>query len=49
MSEKKYYQDFDEYLALNPQTPLEYREVIEPVIQGADDDFFAFILSYIFM
>lgn len=49
MSDKKYYQNFDEFLEANPQISPEWREIMEPVIQGMDDEFYSFILSYIFM
>ncbi len=49
MEEKKYYQNFDEFLEQHPEINPEWRSFMEPVIQGADDELFKFILSYIFM
>ncbi len=49
MDEKKYYQNYDEFLACHPEINPEWRGFMEPVIQKTDDDLLKFILSYIFM
>ncbi len=49
MEEKKYFHNFDEFLAEHPEIDPEWREFMEPVIQGHDDGLYKFIMTFIFM
>lgn len=40
---------FDDFLKQHPEIDPEWRGLLEPTIQGAEDGLYAFILSYIFM
>lgn len=40
---------FEEFLNDHPEIKPEWREIIEPIIQGADDSVYKFIMTYIFM
>ena len=49
MSEQKYYQSADELIETRPEINPEWKEFIGPVFQANDDDFFNFVMSFVFM
>ncbi|MDR3296245.1 MAG: hypothetical protein LBT26_10550 [Clostridiales Family XIII bacterium] len=49
MGESKYIQNFDDFLARHPEISTEWGDFMKPLIQGTEDEMFAFIMSYVFM
>lgn len=49
MDDTKYLKTYDDFLQQHPEVDPADRAFMEPVIQGADDSIYSFIISYIFM
>jgi hypothetical protein len=49
MSKQKYYQGIDEFMEAHPELDPSWKEYIEPVVTPVDEDFFNYIMSFIFM
>jgi hypothetical protein len=49
MEDAKYIHKFEDFMKAHPEIDSSLKPVIEPVIQGAEDQLFNFIMGYIFM
>jgi hypothetical protein len=49
MEESKYTKSFDDFLKEHPEIDPSLIPLVKPVIQGAENEIFSFITSYIFI
>jgi hypothetical protein len=49
MKNDKYYQEFEDFMKNHPEITPALRPLVEPPIQGVENQLYAFIISYIFM
>ena len=47
--EDKYLFSFDEFMKEHPEIDPSWTSFVQPAIQAQEDQFFSFIMSYIFM
>lgn len=48
MSEFKYTQGIDAFMEAHPELDPSWKETIAPTVQAIDEDFYNFIISFIF-
>ena len=49
MTTHKYAQGIDEFMEAHPELNPSWKEFIEPVVKPVDEDFFNYVMSFIFM